>query len=161
MTTARRTFLGGSGWRSYRRRQAAVLHAGTNTAAPFASPVTKGTETVYRTGHSNNCDGACGHLVHVPSSSGPTTSPTSIPDWRVMCDARDTNATQLISVDPCFTVTSAACDEWLPIRPGAATARPGPGPVARPGRPPDQRLIPVVISNPVIPRVGPPAGERR
>jgi len=47
---------------------------------------------------------------------------TSIPDWRVMCDARDTNGTQLISVDPRFTVTSAACDEWLPIRPGADTA---------------------------------------
>jgi molybdopterin-containing oxidoreductase family molybdopterin binding subunit len=47
---------------------------------------------------------------------------TSIPDWRVMCDARDTNGTQLISIDPRFTVTSAACDEWLPIRPGADTA---------------------------------------
>ena len=47
---------------------------------------------------------------------------TSIPDWRVMCDARDTNGTQLISVDPRFTVTSAACDDWLPIRPGADTA---------------------------------------
>ncbi len=47
---------------------------------------------------------------------------TSIPDWRIMCDARDTNATQLISIDPRFTVTSAASDQWLPIRPGADTA---------------------------------------
>jgi len=47
---------------------------------------------------------------------------TSIPDWRIMCDARDQNATQLIAVDPRFTVTSAACDQWLPIRPGADTA---------------------------------------
>jgi len=47
---------------------------------------------------------------------------TSIPDWRVMCDARDQNGAQLVSVDPRFTPTSAACDEWLPIRPGADTA---------------------------------------
>jgi molybdopterin-containing oxidoreductase family molybdopterin binding subunit len=47
---------------------------------------------------------------------------TSIPDWRIMCDARDQHGTQLVSVDPRFTVTSAACDEWLPIRPGADTA---------------------------------------
>jgi len=47
---------------------------------------------------------------------------TSIPDWRVMCDARDQNGTQLISIDPRYTVTSAACDEWLPVRPGADTA---------------------------------------
>jgi anaerobic selenocysteine-containing dehydrogenase len=47
---------------------------------------------------------------------------TSIPDWRIMCDARDQNSTQLISVDPRFTVTSSACDEWLPIRPGSDTA---------------------------------------
>ena len=46
---------------------------------------------------------------------------TSIPDWRIMLDARQ-NGTQLISVDPRFTVTSAACDQWLPIRPGADTA---------------------------------------
>ncbi len=41
-----------------------------------------GKEVVYRTGHSNNCDGACGHLVHVtdgrvtmvgPASWGTTT----------------------------------------------------------------------------------------
>ncbi len=47
---------------------------------------------------------------------------TSIPDWRIMLDAREQNGTQLISVDPRFTVTSAACDSWLPIRPGADTA---------------------------------------
>ncbi|TAM81745.1 MAG: hypothetical protein EPN43_14110 [Jatrophihabitans sp.] len=47
---------------------------------------------------------------------------TSIPDWRIMCDARDRNGTQLISVDPRFTPTSAACDRWLPIRPGSDTA---------------------------------------
>jgi molybdopterin-containing oxidoreductase family molybdopterin binding subunit len=47
---------------------------------------------------------------------------TSIPDWRIMLDARDGNGTQLISVDPRFTPTSAASDEWLPIRPGADTA---------------------------------------
>ena len=47
---------------------------------------------------------------------------TSIPDWRIMCDARDKNGTQLISVDPRFTATSSACDKWLPIRPGADTA---------------------------------------
>ncbi len=47
---------------------------------------------------------------------------TSIPDWRIMCDARDASGTQLISVDPRFTVTCAASDEWLPIRPGADTA---------------------------------------
>ena len=47
---------------------------------------------------------------------------TSIPDWRIMCDARDQNGTRLISVDPRFTVTCAQSDEWVPIRPGADTA---------------------------------------
>ena len=47
---------------------------------------------------------------------------TSIPDWRVMLDARDSNGAQLISVDPSFTPTSAASDAWLPIRPGSDTA---------------------------------------
>ncbi len=47
---------------------------------------------------------------------------TSIPDWRIMLDARAQNGTQLISIDPRFTPTSAACDEWLPIRPGSDTA---------------------------------------
>jgi len=47
---------------------------------------------------------------------------TSIPDWRIMCDARDQNGTQLVSVDPRFTVTAAQSDKWVPIRPGADTA---------------------------------------
>ena len=47
---------------------------------------------------------------------------TSIPDWRIMCDARDQNGTRLISVDPRFTVTCAQSDEFVPIRPGADTA---------------------------------------
>jgi len=123
--------------------------------------VIKGTETVYRTGHCGNCDGACGHFVHVPSFFwADSVAEVSILDWRIMCDSRDTDATQLISVDPCFTVTCAACDEWLPIRPGAATARPGPGPVACPGGPPDQRLIPWSLA-PRHSSGEPPTGERR
>ncbi len=47
---------------------------------------------------------------------------TSIPDWRIMCDARDQNGTRLVSVDPRFTVTCSQSDDWLPIRPGADTA---------------------------------------
>ncbi len=47
---------------------------------------------------------------------------TSIPDWRIMLDARDQNGARLVSIDPRFTPTSAACDDWLPIRPGADTA---------------------------------------
>ncbi len=47
---------------------------------------------------------------------------TSIPDWRIMCDARDQNGTRLVSVDPRFTVTCAQSDTWLPIRPGADAA---------------------------------------
>ncbi|HTV12458.1 MAG TPA: molybdopterin-dependent oxidoreductase [Acidimicrobiales bacterium] len=47
---------------------------------------------------------------------------TSIPDWRIMLDARDQSGTQLISIDPRFTVTAAASDQWLAIRPGADTA---------------------------------------
>ena len=48
---------------------------------------------------------------------------TSMPDWRVMVDAREqSNGAQLISIDPRFTVTSAASDQWLPVRPGADTA---------------------------------------
>ncbi len=46
---------------------------------------------------------------------------TSIPDWRIMCDARDKGA-KLVSIDPRFTPTSAHCDEWAPIRPGADSA---------------------------------------
>ena len=47
---------------------------------------------------------------------------TSLPDWRIMCDARDQNGTKLISVDPRYTVTCAQSDDWVPIRPGADTA---------------------------------------
>ncbi len=47
---------------------------------------------------------------------------TSIPDWRIMLDARQQSGTQLISVDPRFTPTAAQSDMWLPIRPGADTA---------------------------------------
>ena len=68
MTTSRRTFLGGSAAAVGGLIVADKLRFFTpaeSTAAPSASAVIKGAETVYRTGHSNNCDGACGHLVHV------------------------------------------------------------------------------------------------
>ena len=42
---------------------------------------------------------------------------TSLPDWRVMVDAREQNGTRSISIDPRFTATSAASDHWLPVRP--------------------------------------------
>lgn len=46
---------------------------------------------------------------------------TSVPDWRIIMDAKK-NGAKLIVVDPRFTPTSAAADLWLPIRPGADTA---------------------------------------
>ena len=46
---------------------------------------------------------------------------TSIPDWRIIMDAKK-KGTKLVVVDPRFTPTSAAADLWLPIRPGADTA---------------------------------------
>ena len=46
---------------------------------------------------------------------------TSIPDWRVIADAR-AKGTTVISIDPRFTSTSAGSDWWLPIRPGTDTA---------------------------------------
>ena len=46
---------------------------------------------------------------------------TSIPDWRIISQARSNGAT-LVSIDPRFTPTSAKSDVWLPIRPGADTA---------------------------------------
>lgn len=46
---------------------------------------------------------------------------TSIPDWRIIMDAKKKGA-KLVVVDPRFTPTSAAADLWLPIRPGADTA---------------------------------------
>ena len=68
MTFSRRAFLGGS----------AATVGGMIVAdhlrffQPLLSqdstdgePVITGSATVYRTGHSNNCDGACGHLIHV------------------------------------------------------------------------------------------------
>jgi anaerobic dimethyl sulfoxide reductase subunit A len=46
---------------------------------------------------------------------------TSIPDWRIIMDAKE-NGAKLVVVDPRFTPTSAAADLWLPLRPGADTA---------------------------------------
>lgn len=46
---------------------------------------------------------------------------TSIPDWRIICDARKAGA-KLVVLDPRFTPSSAAADYWLPIRPGTDTA---------------------------------------
>lgn len=46
---------------------------------------------------------------------------TSIPDWRIICDARK-NGTKLVVIDPRFTPTAAAADIWAPIRPGTDTA---------------------------------------
>ena len=46
---------------------------------------------------------------------------TSIPDWRVVLDARDKGAT-VVAIDPRFTSTSAGSDMWLPIRPGTDVA---------------------------------------
>lgn len=66
---ARRTFLKGSvaggvglavlGVPSLRLLEAA------SSAEVDAKQVIKGRDLVFRTGHSNNCDGSCGHLVHV------------------------------------------------------------------------------------------------
>jgi molybdopterin-containing oxidoreductase family molybdopterin binding subunit len=47
---------------------------------------------------------------------------TSIPDWRIVCDARRDNGAQVVSIDPRYTPTSAGADTWLPIRPGTDTA---------------------------------------
>lgn len=46
---------------------------------------------------------------------------TSIPDWRIICDARK-NGAKLVVIDPRFTPTSAAADLWVPIQPGTDTA---------------------------------------
>ncbi len=46
---------------------------------------------------------------------------TSIPDWRIIADARKAG-TPVVSIDPRFTPTSAKADLWLPIRPGTDTA---------------------------------------
>lgn len=52
---------------------------------------------------------------------GNNVAETSIPDWRIMSDARD-NGTRVISIDPRYTPTSAGADAWIPIRPGTDTA---------------------------------------
>lgn len=46
---------------------------------------------------------------------------TSIPDWRIMCDARR-NGTKIVSIDPRYTPTAAGSDYWAPIRPGTDAA---------------------------------------
>jgi len=46
---------------------------------------------------------------------------TSIPDWRIMDEARSNGAT-IVAIDPRFTATSASSDVWLPLRPGSDTA---------------------------------------
>ncbi len=46
---------------------------------------------------------------------------TSIPDWRIVADARKHGAT-VVAIDPRFTPTAARSDLWLPIRPGTDTA---------------------------------------
>jgi molybdopterin-containing oxidoreductase family molybdopterin binding subunit len=46
---------------------------------------------------------------------------TSIPDWRIVADARK-NGSTVVSIDPRYTPTSARSDVWLPIRPGTDTA---------------------------------------
>jgi anaerobic dimethyl sulfoxide reductase subunit A len=53
--------------------------------------------------------------------AGNNVAETSIPDWRVICDARARGAV-VVSIDPRFTSTSAGSDVWLPIRPGTDTA---------------------------------------
>jgi molybdopterin-containing oxidoreductase family molybdopterin binding subunit len=46
---------------------------------------------------------------------------TSVPDWRIMMDARR-NGTKIVAIDPRFTPTAAAADVWAPIRPGSDAA---------------------------------------
>ncbi len=46
---------------------------------------------------------------------------TSLPDWRIVADAKKNGAT-VVSIDPRYTPTSARSDVWLPIRPGTDTA---------------------------------------
>ena len=52
---------------------------------------------------------------------GNNVAETSIPDWRVIDEARRSGAT-VVSVDPRFTATSAGSDFWLPITPGTDVA---------------------------------------
>jgi anaerobic selenocysteine-containing dehydrogenase len=52
---------------------------------------------------------------------GNNVAETSIPDWRVVCDAR-AQGTTVVSIDPRYTASVAGSDWWLPIRPGTDTA---------------------------------------
>lgn len=52
---------------------------------------------------------------------GNNVAETSIPDWRIMCDARDQGA-RVVAIDPRYTPTAAGADLWLGIRPGSDTA---------------------------------------
>ena len=71
MSFSRRTFLGGSAVAvgglvlADHLRFFQPLSVDAAAAEPTAAGTITGKELVYRTGHSNNCDGACGHLVHV------------------------------------------------------------------------------------------------
>ena len=67
MTFSRRAFLGGSAATVgglVLADHLRFLQPVSGDAAAAEPTITSGA-TVYRTGHSNNCDGACGHLVHV------------------------------------------------------------------------------------------------
>ena len=71
MSLSRRAFLGGSAAAvgglaiADHLRFFQPLTVEAAGAEPLAAGTVTGKELVYRTGHSNNCDGACGHLVHV------------------------------------------------------------------------------------------------
>ncbi len=70
MSISRRAFIGGSAAAAGGLALADHLRffqplSADASAEPTAAPTATGKELVYRTGHSNNCDGACGHLVHV------------------------------------------------------------------------------------------------
>ena len=64
---SRRSFLGGSAAVAGGLLVADHLRFLEPSTGELASSdqLLTGKEVVYRTGHSNNCDGACGHLVHV------------------------------------------------------------------------------------------------
>jgi len=74
MTTSRRAFVCGSA----AAVGGLIIVDKQRFLSPVADPATQiegeaeapgstltGPVAIYRTGHSNNCDGACGHLVHV------------------------------------------------------------------------------------------------
>ena len=68
---SRRTFLGAgagvAGGLSF-AEHLRFFEAGPTADADSAPPASN--SAVFRTGHSNNCDGACGHLVHVTDTIG-------------------------------------------------------------------------------------------